>query len=66
MKRAIRRIHLRRMKAKARKIYWFCTTPEKLANHLASCSCEMCGNPRRLMGERTKQEQRDWKHDWDV
>ncbi|WP_169980233.1 hypothetical protein [Tautonia rosea] len=27
-------------------------------DHLASCSCWMCGNPRRWLGERTLQERR--------
>ena len=27
-------------------------------NHLKGCSCWMCGNPRRYLGERTIQERR--------
>lgn len=47
--RAERRRALARMKAKARRVYHW-VSPEqaiKLANHLAQCSCAMCGNPRR-------------------
>ena len=66
MKRALRRMHLRRMKAKARKIYHWCTRTEKYANNLACCSCPECGNPRRHLGERTIREQHDWRQDWGV
>ena len=31
---------------------------EMLADHLKTCSCPMCGNPRRHFGERTLQERR--------
>lgn len=44
-----------RMKAKARKVRpW----DEKATNadHLASCSCYMCGNPRKYFGDLTVQE----------
>jgi hypothetical protein len=75
-KRAERRHHLRRMKAKAERIYWsrpladyFAdpTPARKQANHLKSCSCPMCGNPRKWRNERTRQEVKsdfrlsDWK-----
>ena len=40
--RATRRHHLRRMKAKARRLYPGNTQPEKLANHLCCCSCHLC------------------------
>lgn len=61
-KRAIRRVHLKRMKAKAERIYKnsFSHIPAKLvrtwANHLAMCSCAMCGNPRKFSKQPTRQE----------
>ena len=30
----------------------------RLHDHLAACSCAMCGNPRKFSGERTRQERR--------
>ena len=45
-KRARRIRDLLRMKAKARKLYPH-DPKAKLAEHLAECSCSMCGNPRR-------------------
>lgn len=61
--RAVRRYHLARMKARARKIYPWNTRPEKWANTLKMCSCWMCGNLRHSMFESawtrlTHQEQR--------
>lgn len=59
-KRSIRRHHLNRMKNKAKKVYWF-NEPDKaitLANHLASCSCSICGNPRKYYKEKTIQEKK--------
>jgi hypothetical protein len=63
-KRAERRHHLRRMKAKAEKSFRFTVGfdeahpkwAHKFANHLASCSCWMCGNPRKWFKEKTIQE----------
>lgn len=56
-KRARRRHDAARMKMKARRIY-----PDdpaaKLADHLAHCSCMLCGNPRRRWGSVTLQELR--------
>lgn len=52
-KRALRRHHLRRMKEKAKRVYYF-SSPEnaiKLANHLAHCSCLGCGNQRQYYGK---------------
>lgn len=46
MKRAIRRHHKERMKAKARRLFKGTKCPDKYADHLAVCSCWMCGNPR--------------------
>lgn len=40
---ALRRHHLRRMKSKAAS---FGPTWELLYDHLASCSCHLCRNPR--------------------
>ena len=45
-KRARRRRDLQRMKAKARKVYPHDARATG-AEHLAMCSCRMCGNPRR-------------------
>jgi hypothetical protein len=53
--RARRRAHLARYKAKARKLYPH-DPQATLANHLAVCSCPMCGNPRRHFQEKTRQE----------
>jgi hypothetical protein len=46
------------MKMRATKIYPKMKNPERLANHLASCSCHMCGNPRRHFAELTMQERK--------
>lgn len=51
-KRALRRHHLARMKARAIRVYYF-HSPEqaiKYANHLQVCSCYGCGNQRRHSG----------------
>lgn len=50
--RRMRRYHLRRMKTRSEKLY----KTRKFANHLAMCSCWMCGNPRKYLGEKTRQE----------
>lgn len=47
-KRARRRRDLLRMKAKARRIYKDAVKAPYWANHLAVCSCALCGNPRRV------------------
>lgn len=65
MKRAERRRSLLRMKVRAREYYWFCKNPDKLANHLANCSCPACGNPRRHFGTPTRQEQKKQQDGWD-
>jgi hypothetical protein len=57
-KRAVRRHHLNRMKAKAIKVYHW-NSPEraiKMADRLCSCSCSMCGNPRKWFEYKTRQE----------
>lgn len=46
------------MKAKARRLYPSSISPDRLADHLAQCSCPMCGNPRRHFGEVTRAERR--------
>lgn len=50
--RAFRRYNLVKMKNKAVKM----GRSVKDANHLAVCSCHMCGNPRRIWNMLTKQE----------
>lgn len=47
-KRARRRRDLQRMKARARRIYSGVAKAAYWANHLAVCSCALCGNPRRV------------------
>lgn len=53
-----RRHRKQRMKAKARKVYWYNTNPEKLADNMCCCSCSGCGNPRRHFKEITIQEKK--------
>lgn len=55
--RARRRTDAARMKAKARRIYPH-DKQGTAADHLAVCSCRMCGNPRRWWGDVTMQERR--------
>lgn len=57
MKRARRRHDLNRMKARSRQIYPR-DEAAKCANHLQTCSCYACGNPRKHFNEKTLQEQR--------
>ncbi|RUL89142.1 hypothetical protein [Tautonia sociabilis] len=64
--RAARRHHRSRMIERARRALRFLgmsdrerdTFARKAHDHLASCSCWMCGNPRRFLGEPTIQERR--------
>lgn len=61
MKRAERRHHLKRMKAKARRIAAVNGWPriaERFYDVRTPCSCWMCGNPRRYLGEVTMQERK--------
>lgn len=61
-KRALRRHHLQRMKAKAVRVYYFLSREqaERLANHLQHCSCLGCGNQRRYYGPPVRElRQRD-------
>lgn len=54
---ARRRADLERMKTKALRVRpW--DVQATTANHLANCSCSMCGNPRRWHQELTLDEQR--------
>jgi hypothetical protein len=46
-----------RMKRKARKLYPH-DECARLADHLASCSCPSCGNPRHHFNKMTMQERR--------
>ncbi len=52
-----RRTDAARMKAKARRVYPH-DPAARNANHLAACSCPICGNPRRHGDEPTLQERR--------
>ena len=56
-KRALRRLQKARVKAKARRVYPH-DRQAKSADHLAVCSCWMCGNPRKWYGETTMQERK--------
>ena len=70
MSRAERRHHKARMKRRAQKIvqhYFGCGRDSRFfgkmqqwasenADHLKTCSCLGCGNPRRHLGQRTRQE----------
>ena len=65
--RTMRRHHTQRVKAKAKRIIkeaWRTKDGSldewvnKNADHLKSCSCYMCGNPRRHFNLETIQEQR--------
>jgi hypothetical protein len=66
-KRAERRAHAERLK-KARQAYWgWHGLSGKQAGIVAytpkTCSCWMCGNPRKYFGERTIQERRRMQED---
>ena len=75
MKRAERRHHARRMKARvlnwqkqenARMDHAWGISMEYVvrhAEHRAKCSCWMCGNPRKWSKERTRKEDMDWNDD---
>ena len=56
-KRALRRAALERQKQRARRIYPH-DPAARLANHLAACSCWMCGNQRRHFDTPTLQERK--------
>lgn len=54
MSRALRRHHAQRMKTKAKAVTY--NGDIKVADHLAACSCMLCGNPRKWYGTKTLQE----------
>ncbi len=57
--RSFRRLQRARMKKKAAVVAseWGCEDRAgKLADNLAKCSCEMCGNPRKWFKKKTLQE----------
>lgn len=53
-KRAERRKMKELKKQKSKKLYG----SKKFGDHLANCSCKMCGNPRKYYKKRTVQELR--------
>lgn len=58
--RALRRHHLARVKCIRKKRFPMSDKiAGKLANTSALCSCAMCGNPRRMQGERKLRERSD-------
>ena len=61
--RALRRHHEQRMKQRVANYYggyarWSPRARGILAHSRTPCSCWMCGNPRRHLGERSLQERR--------
>lgn len=44
------------LKKKAKKVYPWMSEPERLADHLKSCSCYVCGNPRKWWKQDTIKE----------
>lgn len=68
MKRARRRHDRARMVVQATRVYPESMFPQKAADNLASCSCRMCGNPRRWRAEPTMQERRQEirDRDWEL
>jgi hypothetical protein len=66
-RRARRRRDKQRMKARAKRVYFFFSNDPseaaKLADHLAHCSLSCCGNPRRWFGQLTMQERRAFQCD---
>lgn len=71
--RANRRHHIARIKARCRMRSTLLAVPARVtARHVGMlamtrvpCSCWMCGNPRRYLGERTVQERRAWQAERD-
>lgn len=59
MKRAERRHQKQRMKQRARRIYPDWPRAERAADNLTLCSGPCCGNPRKLLKEKTRQELRE-------
>ncbi len=60
--RAVRRHHRKRVILKrykrVRMGHWFVKNPGHLSKNNTICSCWMCGNPRKYLGEKTIQEKR--------
>jgi hypothetical protein len=56
--RAERRFKKTLMKKKAKEVYPWMSEAVKLADHLKSCSCLMCGNPRKWWKEPSLSERR--------
>jgi len=54
--RALRRAYKDKMRSKARKLYKDNANPDLMADHLAACSCWMCGNPRKYFNQDTLAE----------
>jgi hypothetical protein len=66
MNRAKRRHHRFRAREKAKRVlkwlmgdHYDSESATKRAEHMASCSCSMCGNPRKFFGEETRPESVD-------
>lgn len=56
--RAERREIKSALKSKAKKVYPWMKCPQKLADNLKSCSCFVCGNPRKWWNQDTLKEKR--------
>jgi hypothetical protein len=58
--RALRRHHRNRIILKRYKNveegFWYVKSPGYLAKNNTVCSCWMCGNPRKYLGQLTRQE----------
>ena len=60
-KRAERRRHLARMKAKAKRVYPTWERAKYWANHLHGCSCNMCCNVRSNPWTKGEWTYREWE-----
>lgn len=69
-KRALRRYYKNRMKHRAKKVYYWWSDAHKVADHIKTCSCWMCGNPRKkglgknkitIQEQKNKLDFSDWK-----
>jgi hypothetical protein len=56
--RLARRQAKRKKIQKAKTLYPDSACPQKFADNLTKCSCDMCGNPRRRWKKKTLQERR--------
>lgn len=61
--RGLRRLHKDRMKQKAVKAMPYYEHAYKLADHMASCSCNVCGNKRRDGYSKCKQTKKEYIHE---